>query len=287
MRNAGLSLIIGILCLVHVLSLGKAADLKKALPRGEGSAYVLPPAFLKITAGEFDGIASDFMFFQGLVFMGSTYERSEWPRVKQWEWKWLFNVLRASTVLDPYFRDPYYFANAHLTWAAGMVEETNSLLEQGVRYRTWDGLLPFYAGVNNFYFLHNYAKASEYLMEASRRPGASPIYVSLASKLAYKGKRTENAIAFLEYSLEKEEDPQIKQEYEMRVTALKNILQLEQVTARYRATYGNKPHKITDLVAKKLITSLPIEPYGGSYYLNESGEVKTTMERWLVPYIKK
>ena len=78
-----------------------------------------------------------------------------------------------------------------------MVRETNELLEKGTRYRDWDWNLPFYAGFNNFFFLHDNAKASELLATAAQRPGPSEQLLSLAARLAYTEKKTENAIMFL------------------------------------------------------------------------------------------
>ena len=124
-----------ILCItlltVHVVSLQKITELEKLIPKGEDTAYVMPSPILRVTALEFHGLASDFLFLKALIFLGGTYERKENPRVKPWEWKWLYHVLDASASLDPYFLDPYYFGNANLTWDGGLIKEANTLLEKG------------------------------------------------------------------------------------------------------------------------------------------------------------
>ena len=149
-------LAVSLLCILlalHLFTLGRAAHQRKTLPRNVDYSYVLPSPILKITALEFDGLASDFLFLQALVFEGSTFERKERPRVKEWEYRWMYNTLSASTDLDPYFFDPYYFGNANLTWEGNLIRETNTMLDKGSRYRDWDWMLPFYIGFNNFYFL--------------------------------------------------------------------------------------------------------------------------------------
>ncbi len=91
--------------------------------------------------------------------------------MKPEEWQWLDKVLTASTDFDPYFVDPYVFANANMTWEGGMIRETNAPLEKGTQYRDWDWT-PFFAGFNSFFFLHDNAKAAEYLVTASQRAGS-------------------------------------------------------------------------------------------------------------------
>jgi hypothetical protein len=272
------------LVMVHIVSLGKMTEQVKLLPQGEDTAYVIPAPILRITALEFRGLASDFLFLKALVFLGSTNERKEEPRVKTWEWKWLYHILDASTSLDPYFFDPYYFGNANLTWGGGLIEEANMLLEKGSRHRSWDSFLPFYKGFNAFYFLQDNETASESLMEASRRPGASPIYASLAVKLAYKEKRTENAITFQEYILQHTEDPQLRKEFETRLNALRGVLYLEKAVAEYKLRFGRYPQKLEDLITKHIIDKLPPEPYGGNYYIDSHAQIKTTNESQLIPH---
>lgn len=284
MRRLLLIIVCIVFVVVHIVALGKITEEAKNLPKGEDTAYVMPASILRITALEFDGLASDLLFLKSLIFLGSTFERKEQPRVKPWEWNWLYHVLDASAALDPYFSDPYYLGNAYLTWDGGLIRETNALLEKGSHYRNWDFLLPFYIGFNNFYFLDDNKKASEFLMEAARRSGASSIYADLAIKLAYKERRTENAITFQEYILEHTEDPRLRTEYETRLNALRGLLYLEKAVAEYKRRFGRDPRKIEDLIIEHIIDKLPTEPYGGNYYIDSHGLLKTTNESKLMPY---
>jgi len=274
-------LAVSLLCILlalHLFTLGRAAHQRKTLPRNVDYSYVLPSPILKITALEFDGLASDFLFLQALVFEGSTFERKERPRVKEWEYRWMYNTLSASTDLDPYFFDPYYFGNANLTWEGNLIRETNTMLDKGSRFRDWDWMLLFYIGFNNFYFLQENDKASEYLMEASKRPNSPSLLPTLAARLAYKAKKTENAIIFLDEILKKTEDEAIKKAYEKRLNALKGILFLERATAAYQDRFKRPPEKIDVLIAKGVINEIPQDPYGGEFYIDKDGSIKTTSE---------
>lgn len=266
------------LLMAHIALKPKVSLARKSLPQATAGAYLVPPPLSRVLALEYDGLVADATFLKGLAFLGSTSERNEHPRVKPEEWLWLLDLLRVTTKLDPYFQDPYYFANAFLPWEAKMVTETNALLDQGINYRDWDWLLPYYAGFNSFYFLNDNARASEYLAEALRRPDASPILASLASRLAYKANRTENAIGFLQGMLKETQDEATRKEYETRILALRAILYLENAVEDYRKKYGTAPTGLRQLLEGKVVTRLPRDPYGGEFYLDADGSVRTTSD---------
>jgi hypothetical protein len=285
MRTLATVIVLILAGFLHITSLDKASDSYKMLPQETGQSVVLPSALIKIAALEFRGLASDVYFLKSMVFIGTAQQRKETPRVKEWEWQWLLKVLDAATDLDPYFFDPYYYANAFLPWDAGMVKETNLLLAKGSRYRDWDWMLPFFIGFNKFYFLKNDSESAEFLMEASRRPGGDPMLASIAARLAYKENRTETAIYFLEQTAKNTEDRNIKERFETRIRALRSILFLESAIAGFKKKYGKIPTSIEALVNKNIINQLPRDPYGGTYYLAEGGKVRSTASSELEPYL--
>jgi tetratricopeptide (TPR) repeat protein len=278
MRRVGICLLLLALAFGHVYLLVDAGERRKFLPQGEKNAQVLPSAILKIASGEFDGLASDFLFFKTLSFYGQTFERQERPRVKDWEWQLIYKSLMASTDLDPYFYDPYYFGAAILSWDAQLYKEVNTLLEKGAGHRDWDWTLPYFAGFNYFYFLDDNEKAFELLKEASERPDASPALASLASRMAIRGGRTEMAILYLEGILPETTDENIKSEFEKRLKALKYIFSLEKAVSYFKLTFQRDPSTLQELVDQGIIFFLPDDPYGGEFYLADDGAVKSTSE---------
>ncbi len=270
---------------LHITSLSKASDSYKILPQETDQSVVLPSSLIKIAALEFRGLASDVYFLNSMVFIGTTQQRKGKNPVKEWEWQWLLKVLDTATDLDPYFFDPYYYANAFLPWDAGMVKETNLLLAKGSRYRDWDWMLPFFIGFNKFYFLNDDSESAEFLMEASRRPGGDPMLASIAARLAYKENRIETAIYFLEQTSKNSDDRSIKERFETRIQALRSILYLESAVTEFKKKYGKIPTSIDALVNKNIISQLPRDPYGGTYYLAEGGKVRSTASAELEPYL--
>lgn len=266
----------------HVIVTGRAAQERIALPVDLRTPANLPAPLLRISALEFKGLLADFLFLKAHVFIGGTHERTNEPRVTEEEWRWVLGMLKASTDLDPVFLDPYYLANSQLTWDAGLVKEANLLLAQGSTARPWDWLLLFYQGFNHFYFLEDDQTASELLMEASHRPDAPPMIASLASRLAYQGSRTANAITFLEGLLAKEEDEKRREEYQLRLQALRSVTVLEQALEYFRGEFQREPLSLAELREAGILRAVPVDPYGGEFYLDEQGRVKTTSDLRMV-----
>ncbi len=287
MRTLPVIGLVVLLLFLHVVVLMRTTDGKRALPTGEGLPLALPPIMLKITALEFDGLLSDYLFLETLTYYGGTLDRHEKPRIRDGEWRWFEMTFAAATVLDPYFLDPYLFGNSILTWEAGRIAGANELLDKGRRSREWDWRLPFLMGFNQFYFLQENGKAAEYLMEAARRKNDNPLLASLAAKLSFKERRTEASIQFLEEMVSRTTDEMVRVQFTIRIEALKNILFLEQAVGAYRKRFQRRPPSIDSLVKKGVISQVPKDPYGGSYFLSTKGEVKSTTESRLMPAIHK
>ncbi|KAF0221883.1 MAG: hypothetical protein FD174_214 [Geobacteraceae bacterium] len=267
---------------LYFSTLSTLSLMNKRLPKGDEVNVVLPSPILKITSLDFDGLSSDILYLKTLVFYGSTFvgkdANKQQRKLKESEFNWIYDMLKASTDLDPYFLDPYLFANGILTWEANKIRETNKLLEKGNHYRDWDYWLPFFLGFNHFYFLGDNEKGAEYLMEASKKPGASPLYGHLAARLAYKSNKVENAIIFLENMLEKTDDKTMRKDYETRLKALKAILFLEKGVAAYKEKTGRNPSSLAKLQELGLVEWLPVDPYGGEFYIDKDGSIKTTSD---------
>lgn len=285
--------LLAFLVFVHVMLVGKLSTQHENLRQSSAheQLFSLPSSILKIASLDYKGIVSDFLFIKGIAYIGGfAYKKGSGTvqlDLNDAQWHSFYNIMDVATDLDPYFQDPYYISNAFLPWDAAMARETNSLLDKGSRFRSWDWTLPFFSGFNSFYFLEENDRASEKLMEASRRPGASPVLASLASKLAYKANKTESSILFLQELIDKTDDEKTKRIYEMRIEAFKGILVLQRAVDEYRLKYKSMPRNLDDLVKRRVLGQLPKEPYGGKYYIDHLGAVRTSNESLLVPYQKK
>ncbi len=76
----------------------------------------------------------------------------------------------------------------------------------------------------------------------------------------------------------------IKSIYELRLDALSKIASLARAVNIYKKRYSSLPENLQQLVDKKIIDKIPVDPYGGKFYIS-GDSIKTTSN--LAKYHKK
>lgn len=122
---------------------------------------------VKMISGEYRTVLADWSVVETLFYFGTLVEADRDQQNIRPDYRQMYNNLVLALKLDPYNLDAYYFTQAIFTWDAGRIHETNRMLDYGIKYRTWDWQLPFWAGFNTSYFLKDYAAAAEYFQQAA------------------------------------------------------------------------------------------------------------------------
>jgi tetratricopeptide (TPR) repeat protein len=182
--------------------------------------------------------------------------------------QWIYHALDVITTLDPLFVRVYEAGGIALVTLVSLPEESNRLLEKGIRYNpeVWD--LPFYLGFNYYFDLHDDQKAAEYIAEAARLPGAPDFLAGFAVRLYASARTPQDAIDFLAQMYTKTEDETVKRVLERRlkeVVVERDLQLLEEAIRRYREGNKRPPQHLDDLVGPGLLRTLPREPFGGQY----------------------
>lgn len=256
--------------------------------------FALPPKVLRVVSLQFKGIAADMAFLNALTYAGGIKTQPDTNRFLPEQYEWIYINLKNAVELDPYFRDPNYLMNSALIWDRYKLVEVNELIAKGADNCGWDYFIPFYAGFNYYYFLDENDKSFAYLKEASRRAKNLPFLDSLASRVAYKANKTEVAIAYLEqqiYRAEQDGENRSVETLIRRLQVLQGIRKIEVAVEAYRKKYNKQPESLRDLLSQKLLDSIPIEPNGGSFYLDTVGRPHSTIDlketRKMGPAVKK
>ncbi len=184
-------------------------------------------------------------------------------------------LLHGAVQLDPYNMDAYYFAQGFLTWDAKQFKIANSLLDYGMKYRTWDWYLPFFAGFNSAYFLKDYPKAAAYYEKAADLSGQD-LHKSLAGRYMQESGQTDLAIAYLAAMEKGEKNQALKKNYQIRLAAFHEVKRIETARDRFMAEHGGLPVSVDQLVQLGFLATTPVDPYGGRFYLEASVKVATT-----------
>ncbi len=241
----------------------------------EKLGYIPQKEIMRVSAMDYKALIGEWLFFKVVVYYGGRTETEKNLTKKNIEYANMYKFLDTSTYVDPYNMDSYYFAQAIFTWELGRIQEVNSLLERGLRYRTWDFYLPFFIGFNNFYFLKDYKQASHY-MEQAATLSRQPLLTNLAARFFYEANETEVAIGFLKVMIEKTWNLKVRESLERRLKGLEGIDFLERAMKQFQERYHRKPDNIGEMVDCRVIAGVPEDPYGGRYYIDENGRVRTT-----------
>jgi len=191
------------------------------------------------------------------------------------DYRGMSNIIHSALKLDPYNMDGYYFAQSFLVWEVKQYAIANKLLDYGMKYRTWDWYLPFFAGFNHAYFLKDYNKAADYYKRAGELSGQD-LHKSLAGRYMQESGQTDLAIAYLTAMEKGERNQAVKRNYQIRLSAFREARRIEVARDRYLEARGAMPASVEQLVSGGFLSPPPRDPYGGQFYLEADGKVATT-----------
>jgi len=265
-----------VLMLIFVLLLAgthvELTRVRDARPPQARLGYFPPAPVIKALTADHYQFMSQVISLQCLFYFGTLVElRTQAP-----DWWRIYRAVYTATRLDPYNMDAYYFAQAVLTWETGMIQQALQLLKFGFAHRTWDWYLPFYISFNYAFFLKDYEKAGMYLAKAAELKPEVEWYATLAARYYYEGGSTALALAYLQEMIPAARNEAIKKRLVTRAKAFEKVLQIEQAVAAFKERFQDDPEDLERLVNAGLLERIPDDPYGGNFYLDEQGRVRTT-----------
>lgn len=240
----------------------------------EKVGYVPQPFIMKALAADQKSVLAAGLVFNVLSYYGTLVEKNRINAALPPDHDTMQATLVAASRLDPYNMDTYYFAQS-MAWDFKKIKETTALLEYGMHYRDWDFYLPFFAGFNYAFFLKDYAAAAPLFATAARLSG-SDLFSRLASRYMYEAGRTDLAINYLAAMIKSSKNEVIKKTLQRRQTALLEVRRIEQTRDAFKKKFGRLPESITELKIKDLLSPPATDPYGGEFYLEPDGTVRTT-----------
>lgn len=230
---------------------------------------------ISLVAGAQKPLLSWWWVTRVMVYFGSLVEPDARKMRVPPEYYNMYKTIEAAIRLDPYNMDAYYFAQAAFTWDIGRIKEVNALLLHGMKYRDWDYQLPFYAGFNAAYFLKDYKEGARLMRLAAERSD-NILLTNLAARYFHQARQTDLGIAFLELVMKKTRDQNLLDVYRIRLAALHAARVIEVAVADYLEQTGHPPETLAVLLSTGLLDRIPEDPYGGTFYLEADGSVKST-----------
>lgn len=244
-------------------------------PFVEKLGYIPQAEVLKFVAADQKLLLADSLVMKTLFYFGSLVEKSTARFVLPPDYFTIYKTIETAVTLDPYNMDAYYFAQAVLVWDAKRIKEANTLLEHGMKYRDWDHQLPFFLGFNYAYFLKDYQNAAKYYRKAADMSG-EPLLANLAGRYMYEAGQTDLALAYLGTMENSARNAAIKKEFQVRIAAFAEVKRIESAIARYTSDVGMVPATVGALLQKGYLKEPPVDPYGGQFFIDEKGQVRST-----------
>lgn len=263
-----------ILLVMHIWLSNKVVKNIETLNENFDNKVVISGKMLKLSALEFRGLVADTKVFSAIMYLGKLFY--EQKHFNDNDWDWFYATLSAASELDPYFFDTYYFGSFMLAWEAKRPHEALSLLSQGIKHRPNDYKLMFIAGFIYYEQLEDRKKSAEYITRAARIKGAPTYYATLAARLEHDSGHYSTAAVFLVEMINQTENEDIKKVYEKRLIALEKAILLENAVKIYTEKFKIVPKTLNELTENEIIDSIPEDPYGGSYFIDDNGTIKTT-----------
>lgn len=263
------------LLLAYAVLIGPFSAQMRQRPFLEKLGYIPEPTVLRIAAADQKELVAAGLIFRALMYYGGLAESAKEQVAIGPDFSGIERTLVAATRLDPYNMDAYYFGQATLVWDLRHFTEANALLDYGMHHRTWDFYLPFFAGFNAAYFLKDFESAARYYRRAGDLTG-SDLFMKLAGRYLHETGATEQAIAYLTMMVQSTSNEAIRASLATRLEAFKRVRIIELARDHFHQTTGNLPKGLDELLKGGFLTSLPSDPYGGTFFIAADGLVRST-----------
>ena len=260
----------------YLVIIGPFTAYMKRKPMEEKLGYVPNATMLRYVCADQKAFVGSALLMKVIMYYGGLMDQPSKKTVAtQPDFRGMSNIIHTALKLDPYNMDGYYFAQSFLTWEVKQFDIANKLLDYGMKYRTWDWYLPFFAGFNHAYFLKDYKKAAEYYRRAAELSGEE-LYASLAGRYMQESGQTALAIGYLKAMIASSRNAVAKKSFEARLRAFECVREIESARDRFWEKNRRQPVSIDELVASGFLKAVPRDPYGGQFYLEADGKVATT-----------
>jgi tetratricopeptide (TPR) repeat protein len=275
MRLSEHLLLMGVLIGMYLTLLMPFTDYMSHKPYVEKLGVIPRAELLQVISADQKQLVGASVIAKVTMYFGGLMDKNQTKFSVPPDYPAMSRTIHAALKLDPYNMDGYYFAQAILVWDVGQYLIANNLLEYGMKYRSWDWYLPFFAGFNYAYFLKDYPRAAQMYMRAGELSG-NPLFETLAGRYLQQAGQTEMAIAYLEAMEKGSRNPAVKKTFQVRLEAFRKVLAIEHAIKKFKAERSALPGSIDKLVAGGYLKQLPRDPYGGTFYLEPNGNVTTT-----------
>jgi hypothetical protein len=248
--------------------------------------WVQSPAVMRRLTLGFDAVAADVYWIRAVQYYGNMKLSSADNK----NYDLLYPLLDMTTTLDPLFKIAFRFGAILLSEdypnGPGRPREAIALLEKGIRQapERWE----YYhdAGFVEYWWRQDYEKGADWLLRASKVPGAPDWLPQVAASMLAEGGVRDSARVLWSQLAEAEQDwlRQMARRGLMQLEAESHLEQLQMVVNRFYDDAGRFPTSWNDLVRAGRLPGIPLDPSGVAYAIDPvSGAVDVARTSQLFP----
>ncbi len=192
------------------------------------------------------------------------------------DWEYFYQACQQSTTIDPRFTYPYETGGILLAWEAHRYDLSNALLEKGMQNLPENYLFPLWRAFNAYYFLADYASASDYYnraWELCPYPATKTMLKSMAIRFTAAQGKPEEAWKLLFEFAEQTQDKALKEQLQKGLKHYMNQIFLLALNSKLHLFYDihkQIPESVDELIKAQLLNQLPEDPWGYPYRYNKN-----------------
>lgn len=238
--------------------------------------WLQSPALARRLALSFDDLAADIYWMRAIVHYGS--ERRSTTSAH--DYPLLYPLLDMTTSLDPNFdvaaRMGAIFLSEGYPGGPGRPDQAIALLEKGRRHDPARWQYEQDIGFVHYWWLKDYRTAAAHFERAAALPGAPNWLRSLAGTTLIEGGDREAARTLWRELYDTAEVDWMRRTAEYRLAQLRALDDIDALHARVADTtrrLGRLPRNWTEVIAAGVLPTVPTDPAGVPYALDDAGRV--------------
>lgn len=187
-----------------------------------------------------------------------------------------FPDLAFVNAVDPKLSYPYAFSVLTLTAVPAQddpqaLEQSIAIGQQGIAAADPDWRIPYYMATNEFLYAKNDTAAAEYYNMAAETPGVPAYAARFSLNFGIETNQRAKTEQLWETIKASTNDPQEKARAQAYIDHLQDFDYLDAASAQYKKEFGVFPTSTAELVAKGIIPSVPVDPFGFTFIIKKDG----------------
>ncbi len=187
-----------------------------------------------------------------------------------------FTDLAFVNAVDPKLSYPYAFSVLTLTAVPAAkdpqaVAQSITIGMQGIAHGDTDWRIPYYMATNEFLYAKDNVAAAKYYDLAAHTPGVPGYAARFSLNFGIETNQRQKTEQLWETIKNSTNDPDEKARAQAYINHLQDFDYLDAAAAMYKKEFGVFPATTAELVAKGIIPSVPVDPFGFTFIVQTDG----------------